>query len=63
MTIDTDTLRERIRERLTESSDDYRYCPNCEASLSTDDIAEGECSQCHSLIDDDDEELYDDDDY
>lgn len=56
-----DTLRERIRERLTESDDTNprRYCPNCEGSLTKDDIDNGVCSQCGWEVDGVDDESAD----
>lgn len=61
--IDIDQLRERIRERVTETSDHDTLCGNCLALLTEADRAAGECTQCRSQVVDDesvDEELYDD---
>ena len=53
--IDTDKLRERIRERVTElddDDDDYQRgsCPNCESTLTVTDIFTGVCTQCRQLL-------------
>jgi len=63
--IDTDQLRERLRERVTEPADDYATgeCENCQATLTSADVEAGECSQCGSVIDGDDEDLVDDYDW
>jgi hypothetical protein len=60
--IDTDILRERLRERMTEPSDDYNrgQCQNCLAQLTTTDVEADECSNCHSGLTADDEDLADD---
>lgn len=62
LTIDADTLRERIRERSDES--EWQICPNCESGLSEDDLAEEYCSNCGAGLDVGDESveehLYDD---
>jgi hypothetical protein len=62
--INTDQLRERIRERLMETTDSYNrgHCANCHADLTVVDKEAGECSNCHSTIDGDDEDLQDDGD-
>lgn len=55
-----DTLRERLRERISESSDgDYAggYCLNCNAQLTQADIDNDRtCTNCGSNIDADDED-------
>lgn len=50
--IDSDQLRERIRERVTEGDSDYGRgsCPNCEATLTVTDIFTGVCTQCRKLL-------------
>jgi hypothetical protein len=71
--INTDQIRERLRERLTEPADgdEYQrgYCPNCEATLTVTDIFTGVCTQCRQLlsslpVNDEsvDEHLHEDDD-
>lgn len=58
--IDTDRLRERIREQLEESDDGT--CGNCLAQITVTDYERGECTQCGSVIVEDesaDEDLYD----
>lgn len=62
--IDTDTLRERIREQDESSRD--TFCPNCQATLTATDREAGYCTQCHTEIDDVDDEFDEDladDDY
>lgn len=46
--IDTDRLRERIRERLEEGDDGI--CGNCLAQITVADYEHGECTQCGSVI-------------
>lgn len=62
ITIDADTLRERIRERSDESG--WQICPACESGLSEDDLAEEYCSNCGTGLDAGgesvEEHLYDD---
>jgi hypothetical protein len=61
--IDTDILRERLRERLSEpdDGDDYNrgYCVNCECQLTQADIEADECSNCGSGLTADNEDLFD----
>ena len=76
--IDTDRLRERIRERLTESDGYSRgQCDNCNAQLTEADYEAQACTNCDASlplldqfgqrlgIDDEsaDEHLYEDEDY
>lgn len=56
--INPDTLRERIRERLDES--EWQLCPNCESGLTADDLEEGECSNCDTALDVNDESVDED---
>jgi len=55
-----DTLRERLRERIAESSDsDYAggYCDNCGVQLTQADIDNDRtCTNCGSSLDVDDED-------
>jgi len=53
-----DTLRERLRSRLTEPRSDYGLgeCGNCLATLTQADVDAGECSQCKSSLTSDDED-------
>lgn len=55
ITIDSDTLRERIRERVDES--DWLICPKCNSGLSEDDLAEEYCSNCGAGLDVGDESV------
>jgi hypothetical protein len=53
-TINTDYLRERLRERR----DDYytgQLCANCSVQLTEADVQAEECTNCHSGITVDDE--------
>lgn len=54
--INSDLLRERLRERITEESDWNTMCGNCQATLTAVDRDAGECTQCRSTIDGDDED-------
>jgi hypothetical protein len=57
-----DTLRERLRERISESSDsDYNAgeCESCNGTLMQADVEADECSQCHASLISDDEHLWD----
>jgi predicted RNA-binding Zn-ribbon protein involved in translation (DUF1610 family) len=57
--IDADKLRERLRERVTESRSDYDhgYCLNCEAQLMSADVENDHtCTNCGSGMDADDED-------
>jgi len=60
--IDTDKLRERLRERVLEPDDEYHagHCLNCHVQLTKADVEASECSQCHSSLETDDEDLVDD---
>lgn len=63
-TINTDILRERIRERLEEGDPNLdTLCRDCQATLTATDRAGGYCTQCGTEIDMDDkgadEDLYD----
>lgn len=53
-----DTLRERLRERVTESDYGVGECLNCLATLTAVDVQTGECSQCGSSIESDEEDFY-----
>ena len=57
-----DTLRERLRERVTEAaeSDLDTLCDNCQATLTATDRRAGYCTQCNAEVDDVDEQ-YDED--
>lgn len=54
-----DTLRERLRERVTEESNWDTLCGNCQATLTAADREAGECTQCGSSIESDNEDLED----
>ena len=59
MTLNTDILLERLRER----QEHVDFCAACGASLTDTDRALGECTQCSAVIVDDesaDEDLVDD---
>lgn len=56
-------LLERIRERLVEEADHTTLCGNCLATLTEADRAAGECTQCHSSVESDDEDLQDHDEF
>lgn len=63
--INSDTLLERLRERVTESDDSYNHghCDNCNAQLTQADIDNDRtCTNCGSAMESDDEELFDDGD-
>jgi hypothetical protein len=53
--IDTDTLLERLRQRIDPSEYDRGYCASCEAHLTSVDIEQGACSNCEASIGGDDE--------
>jgi len=60
--MNTDTLRERLRERITEPRSDYDHgsCLNCDTQLTQADIDNDRtCTNYGSSIDADDEDLYD----
>lgn len=64
--IDTDQLRGRLRERLTESNEST--CGNCLARITTADYDAGHCTQCGSVVMDLEDEsafehLHEDEDY
>jgi hypothetical protein len=54
-----DTLAERLRERLTESRDDYGLgqCASCDVTLTQADVDEGCCTNCGDGIPGDGEDL------
>ena len=56
-----DTLRERLRQRITEPRFDYDLgeCESCNATLAQADVEADECSQCHASLTSDDEHLWD----
>lgn len=62
--IDTDKLIERLRERISDSSDNNYaggYCDNCNAQLTRADIDNDRtCTNCGSSLDADDEGLEED---
>lgn len=51
-TINTDTLRDRLHERLIDPRGLRAYCANCGAGLTETDRAEGYCTQCGEDVDD-----------
>lgn len=58
--INSDTLRERLRERLQEPKDDDAHCPCCHVMLTSADREDAEvCTNCGSVMDSDDEDLRD----
>lgn len=60
-TINPDTLRDRLHERLTDPRGLRAYCDNCGAGLTEADYEAGECTNCGSVIADDesaDEDLW-----
>lgn len=57
--MNTDIIRERLRERVTESDYGVGECENCLATLTAADVQAGECTQCGSSIESDEEDLFD----
>lgn len=55
--LNSDTLLERLRERIAEESDHHTLCGNCRAQLTAADREAGECTQCSATVGIDDESV------